>query len=446
MPSITPTIFSLSRAVSRYTIRHSRIALASLLLFCTACLAQEKSAAWPDPLILQNGESVRNADQFTRERRPELLKLFAENLYGFTPKASLKEHFTVDSIDRHALHGLAIRKQITLHLENAENAPEHLVRILLYLPAAPEHPVGVFVGLNFEGNQTVSDDSGVTLNSVWVPDPLLKNLHLAKEQSGHIKQDAAPETRGKATEQWQVEMILKRGYGLATAYGGDLEPDFDGGFSYGMRPLFFQEKQTLPDADSWGAIGAWAWGMSRIVDYLLGDPKIDPNKIIAFGHSRLGKTALWAAAQDERFTAVISNNSGQAGASLSHRKVGESIDHLILAFPYWFCAQYHRYLERVDSLPVDGHLLLALIAPRPLYVASGESDAFSDPVGEFLSAKEASKVYQLFHKGGVTGDLPALNTPVGSTLRYHIRTGGHTVTAYDWEQYLNFADTLGTKR
>lgn len=446
MPSRAPMIFSLHRAVTRYATRHHSIALASLFLFCAACLAQEKSAAWPNPLILQNGEAVRNADQFTRERRPELLKLFAENLYGFTPTTALKERFTVDSVDQHALHGLAIRKEITLHLGNAGHAPEHLVRILLYLPTKQDHPTGVFVGLNFEGNQTVSDDPGVTLNPVWLPDPLLKDLHLAKEQSGHIKQNATPETRGKAMEQWQLERILKHGYGLATAYGGDFEPDFDGGFSYGIRPLFFTEKQTLPDADSWGAIGAWAWGMSRIVDYLLGDPAVDRNKIIAFGHSRFGKTALWAAAQDEHFTAVISNNSGQAGASLSHRKIGESIDHLILAFPYWFCAQYHWYLGRVDSLPVDGHLLLALIAPRPLYVASGESDAFSDPSGEFLSAKEASKVYQLFHKGGVTGDLPARNTPVGSTLRYHTRTGGHTVTAYDWEQYLNFADTLGAKR
>jgi hypothetical protein len=429
--------------------RHGRLALTSLLLFCvtavmeTASLAEDKSKAWPDPLVLQNGEAVQNAEGFTSKRRPELFNLLAENLYGRTPKTSLKERFEVDSIDEHALHGLAIRKQITLHLGNA---PEHLIRILLYLPAKQDHPVGVFVGLNFEGNQTVSADPGIALNTVWIPDPLLNNLHIAKEQSGHVKQIASPETRGKAASQWQLEMILKRGYGLATAYGGDFEPDFDGGFSYGIRPLFFQEKQSIPEANDWGAIGAWAWGMSRIVDYLEQDRNIDSRKIIAFGHSRFGKTALWSAAQDERFTAVISNNSGQAGATLSHRKVGESIDHLILAFPYWFCAQYHWYLGHVDSLPVDGHLVLALIAPRPVYVASGQSDPFSDPVGEFLSAKEASRVYQLFHKEGVSGDLAPLNTPVGATLRYHIRPGGHDVTAYDWQEYLNFADELDTKR
>jgi hypothetical protein len=183
--------------------------------------------------------------------------------------------------------------------------------------------------------------------------------------------------------------------------------------------------------------------MSRIIDYLEKDPEIDHSRIIAFGHSRFGKAALWSAAQDTRFAAVISNESGQGGATLSHRGVGESPDHMMLAFPYWFCANYHRYVGNAQSIPVDGHLLLALIAPRPLYVASAETDPFSDPEGEFLATRAVTPVYELFAEKGVkVKERPAVNHPVGGTVRYHIRQGGHDVTAYDWDQYLEFAAEL----
>ncbi len=234
---------------------------------------------------------------------------------------------------------------------------------------------------------------------------------------------------------------MTRGYGLATMYAGEIEPDFLGGIGYGIRPLFFDKTQTLPFADGWGAIGAWAFGMSRIVDVLSTDPATDPKRFIAFGFSRFGKTALWAAAQNKRFALVISNESGQAGATLSHRRRGEPIDHLMLAFPYWFCTNYEHFLGRVQDLPVDGHLLLSLIAPRPLYVASAIDDPFSDPEGEFLSAKAVSHVYALYGKTGITvSSMPPLEQPVGGTVRYHVRHGGHDVTAYDWEQYMDFAD------
>jgi hypothetical protein len=181
--------------------------------------------------------------------------------------------------------------------------------------------------------------------------------------------------------------------------------------------------------------------MSRIIDVVSADPTVDPNGFIAFGFSRFGKTAFWAAAQDKRFALVISNESGQAGASLSHRKQGESVDHLMLAFPYWFCANYQHYLGRVQDLPVDGHLLLALIAPRPLYVGSAIDDPFSDPEGEFLAAKAVTPVYALYGKTGITdAKMPALEHPIGDVVAYHVRHGGHDVTAYDWGQYLNFSD------
>jgi hypothetical protein len=187
--------------------------------------------------------------------------------------------------------------------------------------------------------------------------------------------------------------------------------------------------------------------MSRIVDVLSPDTLIDSKRFIAFGFSRIGKTALWAAAQDQRFALVLSNESGQAGATLSHRQKGEPIDHMMLAFPYWFCGNYQHYLGRTQSLPVDGHLLLALIAPRPLYVGSAQSDPFSDPEGEFLAAKAVTPVYAFYGKQGLPDEsVPALNHSVGDYVGYHIRPGGHDVTSYDWEQYLNFADRMfGTK-
>jgi len=411
------------------------------ILWSGICLAQqENEQAWPDPLILASGAEVRDADAFERKRRPEIVNLFEEHVYGKTPTSKIPLQVVRTARDDHALHGLATRIQTTVTLGPSGERTWH---ILEYLPNGRTGTVPLFVGLNFDGNQTVANDPGIELNPVWVPDPSLKLLHLAKELMPHVLIKPDDKTRGSAAAQWQVEEIVSRGYGLATMYAGEIEPDFIGGIGYGIRPLFFAKTESLPAADDWGAIGAWAWGMSRIVDVLSKDPDVDSNRIIAFGFSRFAKTALWAAAQDPRFAAAISGESGQAGATLSHRKHGESIDHLMLAFPYWFCANYQRYLGKADELPVDGHLLLSLIAPRPLCVASAIDDPFSDAEGEFLSAKAVTRVYSLFGETGVTvQSMPALNQPTGDTVTYYVRTGGHDVTEYDWDQYLSFADRV----
>jgi len=417
------------------------------VLFCVAalllsqsghCLQGSQAAAWPDPLVMQSGETVHNRDDFEKLRRPEILLLLEENVYGKTPSSSLPVRVLKTEVDVHALHGLARRTQITLAVGKND---EHKWHLLQYMPANARGPVPIFVGLNFDGNQTVDEDPGININPVWVPDPALGRLHLAKELSRHVLRTPDTASRGAAASQWQVEKIIARGYGIATVYGGDIEPDFIGGIGYGIRPLMFTETQSLPAADDWGAIGAWAWGLSRIVEVLSNDPTVDPNGFIAFGFSRFGKTALWAAAQDERFAAVISNESGQAGATLSHRQVGESVDHLMLAFPYWFCANYQHYLGRTQSLPVDGQLLLSVIAPRPLYIGSAIDDPFSDSEGEFLAAQAVTPVYELYGRTGITdARMPELEHPIGDTVAYHVRHGGHDVTAYDWERYLDFVD------
>jgi (4-O-methyl)-D-glucuronate---lignin esterase len=397
-----------------------------------------EETAWPDPLVLLSGNAVRTRDTFERQRRPEILRLFEENVYGRTPSTMLPVRIVRSEVYAHALHGLARRIQTTLVVGPNGERTWHLLQ---YMPASARGKIPVFIGLNFDGNQTVDGDPGINLNPIWAPDRALKKLHLAKELSRHGLLAPAAASRGAAASQWQVETIVARGYGLATIYCGDIEPDYLGGMSYGIRPLLLAKTQSLPAADDWGAIGAWAWGMGRIVDVLSKDPTVDPNGFIAFGFSRFGKTSLWAGAQDKRFAVVISNESGQAGATLSHRRQGEPIDHLMLAFPYWFCANYQRFLGHVDDLPVDGHLLLSLIAPRALYIGSAIDDPFSDPEGEFLAARDVSPVYGLYGKTGITDkDMPGLEHPIGDTVAYHVRHGGHDVTAYDWDQYLNFAD------
>ncbi|HSM79244.1 MAG TPA: hypothetical protein VLT57_16510, partial [Bryobacteraceae bacterium] len=302
--------------------------------------AAERAAAWPDPLVGLDGSHVTSAKEFEATRRGEIMRLYEENQFGKTPTGNVAMKATVTSEDQHALNGLAVRKQVTLTFTG--NGMTRAVHVLEYLPARASGPVPVFVGLNFDGNWTVSGDPGIDLTDEWVPDPEEDHVPVAKEMKVHFRRHATEAARGKNASRWQVETIVRAGFGLVTAYGGDIEPDFATGIGYGVRPLLFEKGQYIPAADEWGTIGAWAWGLSRIVDYLETDPAVNGKEIIGFGHSRFGKTMLWAGAQDKRFAMVISNESGKGGASLSHRGVEESIAHLNISFPHWFCANYHH--------------------------------------------------------------------------------------------------------
>jgi hypothetical protein len=381
----------------------------------------------PDPLLFADGAPVDSAEAWQR-RRAEILSDFEDYVYGKTPLDPLETVFETRSVDPHALNGSATRKEICLHFNRAGKTAQ--MDLLLYLPNAAARPVAVFIGLNFEGNHTVHSDPGISLPRSWVPD--------YNSAVGHRASEAG---RGSSASRWQVERILARGYGVATIYCGDLEPDFDGGIADGVRALFFPAGQDKPGPGEWGALGAWGWGLSRAMDYFETDPQVDAQRVALVGHSRLGKAALWAGAQDTRFALVISNDSGCGGAALSRRMFGETVAVITQTFPYWFCRHFSHYARREEFLPVDQHMLLALIAPRPLYVASASEDLWADPRGEFLSAHFADPVYRLLGTAGLPVEaMPAPDQPATGQIAYHLRSGGHDITQYDWERYLDFAD------
>lgn len=349
--------------------------------------------------------------------------MFEQSVYGKTP-AARKIEYEVTSRDRNALGGTAVREQVTVWLTGSRQGPA--MKLLVYKPKGAKGAVPAFLGPNFGGNQTVNADPGIDMSQSW-----------QRPGKGVVEHRATEATRGAAASRWHVEKVLARGYATATYYYGDVFPDHADGRPQSILPAFQKE----PAADDWNAIGAWAYGLSRALDYLEKDKEIDARRVAVHGHSRLGKTALWAGAQDERFAIVISNDSGEGGAALARRTYGETVERINTAFPHWFNANFKKFNLRVADLPVDQHMLLALIAPRPVYVASAVEDRWADPRGEFLSALAADPVYRLLGTDGLAvRQMPGIHEPVVSRIGYHIRAGVHDVTEYDWEQFLNFAD------
>jgi acetyl esterase/lipase len=392
--------------------------------------AQVPRYTLPDPLTTERGQRVTDATAW-RARRAEILRAFETNVYGRTPKIDVHLRFETRQVEPRALGGLATRKEITIHLFDDPQAPR--IDLLLFLPNRAKGPVPTLLGLNYYGNQCVHAAPTITASERW--------MRPTKEM-GIVNNRATVATRGAHASRWDLARALTRGYAVATFYYGDLEPDWAQGWRDGLRGYLLRRSgRTQPAADDWGAIGVWAWGLSRALDYLVTDPAIDGRKVVVFGHSRQGKTALWAGAQDERFAVVISNNSGEGGASLARRRFGETIADSIRLSGYWYAETYRRFANNEAALPTDQHMLVALAAPRPVYVASADQDLWADPRGEFLSALNAEPVYRLLGRPGLGVDqMPAANHPVGETIGYHLRRGPHNITSYDWEQYLRFAD------
>lgn len=383
----------------------------------------------PDPLVDSAGDRVTTIEKWRSKRRPELLQLFEQEEYGRAPTERPTLKFTTTSEDNAALGGKAIRKEVMIDVSTPRgHVPLHL---LLYIPKDKKH-APCFLGLNFHGNQVVVNDPGITLATCWV---------LNQPTVGIVENRATEASRGSQAANWQVEEVIGRGYAVATMCCGDIEPDSPDGLAKGVRALFLHAGQDKPADEEWGTIAAWAWGLSRALDFLETEPLVDAKRVAVWGHSRLGKAAVWAGAEDERFALVISNNSGCGGAALCKRVFGETVGIINDKFPHWFCGNFKKYSQNEAELPIDQHELIALIAPRPVYVASATEDRWADPRGEFLSAMNAEPVYRLLGCEGLGADeMPTPDRSIGSSIGYHVRTGKHETTAFDWQQYLKFAD------
>lgn len=382
----------------------------------------------PDPLKTFKGRKVRNSKRWLKKRRPELLEYFTKNVYGEIPGELNISSFEVVEESPNALGGKAKRKQVELTF--VKEGKELSFTILMYLPKSVKQ-VPLFIGYNFYGNHTITEDVNVIISDAWSRN---------NESFGIVHNQLTEQSRGVRNNRWATDKIIEAGYGLAVIFYCEVDPDKND-MTDGIHPFFYVDGQQQPASHEWGAISAWAWGLSKALDYFEQDADVDASKIIAFGHSRLGKTSLWAGAQDERFAGVISNNSGCGGAALSKRRFGETVWRITNSFPHWFCKNFEGFAKNEEALPVDQHELIALIAPRPVYVASAEEDQWADPKGEFLAALYASPVYELFGKTGIEqSEMPGVNQPIQNTVAYHIRTGKHDVTDYDWEQYIKWAD------
>jgi hypothetical protein len=388
----------------------------------------------PDPLVMLDGRKVDSAKMWTEQRRPELLKLFEENMYGKPTLSGIKmkaELFESAPV----FDGKAIRYQLQLTFFKGEKPlqDDPKADFLIYTPVKKNsnEKFPIFLGLNFMGNHTINADPEIRIAKIiW-------NRENGKQVPGK------EEERGKQSRRWPLETIIAHGFAVGTVYYGEIEPDFNGGIKAGVRRLIYQDGRKLQPNEG-NAITTWAWGLGKMLDAVTefqDKLNIDPKKACLVGHSRLGKTALWAGAIDSRFAVVVSNNSGCGGAALSRREFGETV-HLINAVqPHWFCDNFKKYNLDVNSLPIDQHELVALIAPRPVYIASASEDLWADPKGEFLSGFYADPVYRLFGTGGFGSvtEMPSVNQSVGSRIGYHRREGKHDILEFDWIQFLKFA-------
>jgi len=384
----------------------------------------------PDVLKLQNGQPVRDAKTWREKRRPEIRRLIEEHWFGRSPGRPRDMTFDVTEKSGTAFDGKAIRRQVTIYFAKDRSGPR--MDLLLYLPAAAKGPVPVFLNMSFFANNLATADPQVKQGRRW-----------DREKREQVPAEPpAPGTPGaRMTRGLRVEQFLDAGLGIATFNKDDLAPDFTGTEGLGVKALYLKPGQTRPAPNEWGAIASWAWGASRALDYLETDKGVDARRVAIHGVSRLGKTALWAGAADERFAMVIASCSGEGGAAIARRNYGETLAHMSEAtrYPYQFAGNYANYGKRVHEWPVDANLLLAMVAPRPLLLQTGNTDKWSDPYGEFLAAVAVEPVYELLGQRALgTKTFPAAGEAILHDLGYIMHDGGHGTVPSDFDVYIRF--------
>jgi hypothetical protein len=368
----------------------------------------------PDPLVLNNGRSVRDADTWNRIRRPEILKLYESEIFGRVPDRVPKVRFETVSTETISLENVsAMHRHGIVNIGEGNGALK--VNVHLYLPDGTTEPVPVLLHLTF-----------ATPTATPAPS---------------TAPDGSTPSPTRPSEAGPVKDMLARGFGYALVRYTEIQPDNAATHSSGVQALAYGPGQTKPAVDEWGTIATWAWGVSRVLDYLSADPSIDAKRVALIGHSRLGKTALWTSAADPRFAVIFSSCSGEMGAALARRDFGETVDDMAGNFGWQFAGNFQKYPGRWNEMPVDAHMLIALSAPRPVFITGGTKDQWADPKGEFLAGVAAGPVYRLFGKRDLgTTELPPLDTPlIDGDLGFLYHTGGHTITPADWDAFLSFA-------
>ena len=359
--------------------------------------------------------------------KAEVLKTFAEKMYGHIPPAC-KMTLQVKN-EAVVFGGIGVRKEIDIICSN--NGVERVLHMLLYIPTERSGKVPCFFGLNFLGNIDTTTDEGVTFY------PFERHQ---SEFVWHADRRVNEGCYGGKAYRWDFEKVLKAGFASATICCFDCFPDYPDGFKESILPLFCTEEEWESDPHRSGAISAWAWGYLRAVDCLIAQPEIDGSKIIAHGLSRLGKTALWAGANDERIAMTVSICSGCCGAKMTRRHFGENLGWLLFWRKYWFVPGLCDYIDNDIEIPFDQQQLMAAIAPRKLYVASADKDDYADPLGEFTAAKCAASAWQ---SSMVNAEFPAANCGTGDdSVRYFLRAGEHDFTPVNWDDLLDHAGKL----
>ena len=389
----------------------------------------------PDPLKLNNGRTVKDAKTWSAARRPEIRKLIEENWFGRAPGRPAEMTFEVAEQGAPAFDGKAIRRQVTIYFTKERTGPR--MDLLVYLPVNAKGPVPMFLNMSFFANNLAVTDPAVRVGRRW--DRESKTQVPAEPPTTPGGAGAA--TANRARRGFPVEQFLAQGIGVATFNKDDLAPDFVGSEALGVKALYLKPGQPRPADDEWGAIAAWAWGASRALDYFETDKQVDARRVAIHGVSRLGKTALWAGAADERFAMVVASCSGEGGAAIARRNYGETMAHMSAPsrYPYQFAGNYAKFANKVNDWPVDANMLIAMIAPRPLLLQTGNTDKWSDPYGEFLAAVAAGPVYELLGKKGLrTNRFPAAGEPVLNDLAYYMHDGGHGTVPADYEVYIKF--------